>query len=202
MSFLWATTQPTQTQVVDGFEDGGLSEYPTTSGNPTVQSNTVFNGTFALKLAVNGFFEEAVSTGGLPNYPDQGQRYRFYQRTDTVSSGESFAGYGTQSVDDTYRAAWDQDKSEIRIEKLVGGQVTTLASTPFGGTAGTWYEFIVEWTAAADHTLEVQDTGGTTVAGPISATDTTYVDGGILWRAVDTNGQHNWFFDLATVEPI
>lgn len=182
MSFLTSTAP---TVVVDGYDDGDLSEYQSNRTNiGTTQTNTVFSGTHAYKAGGQAVTSEYVSTSGLQTYPAAGQTWRAKARY----SGDTrdfvlgwCVGTLNDMFDDAYSARIEPGRNggQFRLFKRVGGSTTQLGSTV--GTspnANEWMTVTVEHTNGGDITMTVDAADGTNLA-TISATDTTFTSGGI-----------------------
>jgi len=169
---------------VDSFEDGDVSEYGGDTGIFTVNTNSpVFDGTESLKAVDNSSnsSKDISSTSGLGTYPAQGDTFRMNVQI-RESRNIAMLTYGVQtegSFNDLYGLNLNGNNDDLILFVRNGGSQTNLASTNYSPPVGTELVFEVEWTTNGDHTGRVLDTDGSTLAGPISATDTTYTSGGV-----------------------
>lgn len=205
VALLVLTAQPVSAEVVllDSFEDGDVSEYTLTDpGDTTVQTNLVREGAYALNLSsVNLDAAQAVSTSGLDEYPDPGESWTTYVHwTQTTVQSEIFwAAQGTGSTPDGYEIQIVSNGA-VDLKRVESGTDTTLDSLG-NADLGTneWVNVTVRWGAGGEIAISVHNESG--LVGWLNASDGTYTDGGIGYRAIDNNPTtgSNVTFDTPTI---
>ncbi|MFW5950076.1 MAG: hypothetical protein ACOCR6_01845 [archaeon] len=184
--------------VVDNFEDAdadpagpyesgeGISDYyGGDTGSANRQTGTVYEGAHALELSSESAI---ISTSGLPRYPAQGDTFsaRIYLAGNSNDCGilygcPSEAGEGSQSG---YLTSVN-DTNDFTLYRYDGGSVTEIGSDSGSASTGEWWEIEVAWGTDDSHEATFYDSSGTEQAS-ISATDDTYTDTGVGFRASGT----------------
>ncbi|WP_458188235.1 hypothetical protein [Haladaptatus sp. NG-WS-4] len=171
------------TTVVDGFEDGTLTEYTFDRGESgaSIVSSPTKGGTNALEIA--GTNTELVSTSGLPTYPKAGNSFSYWIRGDGGAK-DSNLSYGVQGPDNRYFVRVDIANNDLILFRYKDETAYRLDSDSTGYTLsqGSWYELVVDWSANGDHMVTLRDGGGNRIAR-VSATDLAWVDGGVGYDA-------------------
>ncbi|WP_435153737.1 right-handed parallel beta-helix repeat-containing protein [Haladaptatus sp. DFWS20] len=174
---------------VDGFEDGVLSEYNFDRGKSgaRVVSSPTKRGTNALEIG--GTNTELISTSGLPTYPMAGDTFSYWIRGDG-GAADSNLTYGVQGHDDRYFVRVDIANNDLILFRYENETAHRLDSdsTGYSLSQGSWYELVVDWSANGDHMVTLRDNGGNRIAC-VSATDTTWSDGGIGYDAYLSCGE-------------
>lgn len=200
-------TRPTG--AIDDFEDGDLSEYSNTV-DATVQSTTVYEGTYAVEFsgATDAWHEIITSQSGLPRYPQAGDTFQYRYRSEIIDSStpakaaQGLFSFGVQGTptgatpDDGYYVIVRPEESDIQLQKIVGGSNTQLAVTTYSTPAVQWFIIEVDWGEGGSITATLKDENGNQIA-QISATDSTFTDGGISFNIFSREGTHSGFFDIA-----
>lgn len=168
--------------VVDDFEDGDVSEYVGATGNYEVTDDApIADGEYSLKQTSSGA-SIIGSFGGLPRYPAAGDEFvaRVAQTDVTSFVGVAF---GMQDTANFYFARLDANTDSWQIWKVENGDYDELAGTDLElDDEGTVYEAVVDWSEDGEITADLQTTDGE-VKASVTATDTTYTDGGIGARS-------------------
>jgi hypothetical protein len=193
------------TGTIDGFEDNDIDEYGGDKSIYTVQTGTVYDGNYALKGEQSGetTIRTISSLSGLSKYPQPGDtfRYRVYPAnlSDNVQYFVQFATQSETSAPDRYSIKLDGGGDEFEISKRVSGSFTELAAAT-QTYSSQWYTVEVEWADDGTITATLYDDTDTQL-NQITATDTTFVGGGVGWvaRAADSNASAKAFFDLAEI---
>lgn len=174
--------------VVDDFERVALGPYTLTNGTWSISALVPHSGLKSL-LCVTGAVPTVVATalsvGGLPLYPVRGHVFEFWQRWDTGSaSPRVFFGYQDSS---NFYAVVPYVSPVIRLDRLVGGVQTTIASgASTAPVAGNWYRCVVEWGYAGVIRCTTYNAAGVQQA-TCSASDTSFNGGGIAFRSINVN---------------
>ena len=185
--------------VIDDFEDGELSEYSFDRGSSgaSVVSGTAYKG--SQSLAISGTNTELISTAGLDYYPAAGDTFQYWVRA-TNGAKRFNVTYGVQDHDNRYYVQLDTVEDYVRLWRYESASATLLAKD---GTASinenTWYRVEVEWTTGGQHTITITDESGTQLT-QISATDSTWVKGGIGYDAYLATSGGTVYFDQITKE--
>jgi hypothetical protein len=174
--FAWEFGDADTGDLIDDFEDGGLTEY-TTSGPPAVVTGGAYNEThYLLTEATESAF--SLAGGGLPNYPDQGEDFESYVYLSASGSQPNFR-WGVQDASNYYAAEADGDNGELVLKMSDGGTLTTLQSTSVSVPSTQWLRIAVEWTTSGGMTVTLVDPSDALRLAQVSATDSTFTDGGV-----------------------
>lgn len=118
------------TDVIDDFEDGDLAEYTgSDKSDYTVQSSTVYDGSYALECATpsNPDDNQIYSMSGLSRYPQAGDTFEWHGYAKDNSSA-LLNTFGYQDSDNHYRVYVNTRDTGFYLQKVIGGEFTTLAS--------------------------------------------------------------------------
>lgn len=184
------TTEKVVLDYYDGFESGSLdAAYKGDTGSVSVQQSTVDTGTYALELPATSdkaVYRTDVSTdfGDVLNVAlnPNGGTVRFW-----------FAVQSTNPAKNHYRVTLDEAGGTVKLEKVDGGSVTTIADTN-QSLNSAWHDVAIDWRLNGDITVDV-DEGNTDVA-TISGNDSTYTSGGLGFESGD--GSNNNYADEVT----
>jgi hypothetical protein len=177
---------------IDDFEDGSLSEYNTPSGSPNeggsysiTNAISAVSGSNVLKGTTpgdSGYY--AFGSDSLSNIPQQGDKFRFFQRNDTNNSTNSGALIGYQDNNNFIRIGINTySGSNIRIDVVSNGGNVNNSSSSFSHAKKKFYEVRGKW--KTDNTImakvgEVGFNEGDEITS-VSITDNTYQSGGWGW---------------------
>lgn len=187
-----AQSTPGTSSEIDTFEDGDLDEYsPDPASLNTVQSATVYEGTYALQTEKqDGNREKVVSTNGLPNYPEAGDtwEYWFYMEPNPDNIRHN-AYFGHQDSDNSYWIRADSNADHLRLFRYENASATTVmdVSVALSNYVNEWLRVVVEWGSSGGFTITLYDRNGTSLASG-TATDTTFTAGGVGWQAAGNTG--------------
>lgn len=185
---------------LDDFEDQDFSEYGSfNSPSQTIVTSPVNEGTYAGRIEASGGGESGVvSTDGSDTdlfYPDAGVGDTpFGSVVQSNGTGVNHfemmwavQGSASQNVN-RYAFGWtDFDGGTLAIHKDNSG---TLDSTAHDPSANTWYQLVVTtWDGSGNIECELRDNNGSTLH-TLSATDSSYTDGGIGWALGASSGQY------------
>lgn len=192
--------------VLDDFEDGDIAEYSGSTGEYTVQQNTVYEGSYALETSganQQDIYDPNVSLsqGDAPfgAYMAGGQTSGMYstssQRPQLLfgHQGSSLSGYGVEI------AAYNDEFGLVRWDS--GSETDLATATGLSLTVGEFYEVkITTWDSSGNIEAKLLDASGTELA-TVSATDTTYSNGYLGWcvtldaATVDTPSRYDYAYD-------
>lgn len=191
----------TGTLLVDDFEDQDLAEYDGDTGYYQIVDNPtagVIEGNWCLEAEINSGSAKAIASlkgDGLDNYPEPGDTFRCWFAFAGSSTNPKFAwaSQGYDTGEDGYYAEYLKANNAFRLT-LREGTNNVLASDTVDLSADTWYEVEVYWGSDGDMTCDLFDEDGTELSS-VSATDTTYTDGGINFIVNNTSGSNDtaWF---------
>ena len=105
-------------------------------------------------------------------------------------------GFGASAAG-CYAVAMQSQFSEFRISKVVdyltaaSGGTVTLKGIPQTYIANRWYKIIVEWNVGGLIVAYLYDSDGSTLLNTVSATDNTWISGGIGFRGY----YRDYYFD-------
>jgi len=171
------------TKIIDDYEDGDISEYTGDTGDASVTTATVYEGTYALEVNNAGSNPEIQSKSGLPHYPQRGETFETYLYPDDPDETVIVTRFGLADTDNHYRFSWQgRGNDEFRVGVYSGGSFTEIDGTTVDVSLynNEWLRFEVQW---GDPTITVTayNSGGDTIA-TISGNDTTFDSGGISMR--------------------
>lgn len=191
--------------IIDDFEDGNLSEYTKAGkGIAEIQSDVVFEGNRAFHATVptDGSAGGKVhSTSGLDHYPARGDTFSVVVKM-TTSRTDGFVDFGYQDTANRYEMRMRKRAGgTFELHRLSDGRRTVLANSSQSWGTG-WYEIEFDWSEDGPITITAyEDPGGArTQVNQISATDTTFTDGGIGFHCAGTRGgPRHYYADLAQI---
>jgi hypothetical protein len=197
-----ASGDTTQTGPIDDFEDGDVGEYTGDTSDYNVQTGTVYEGQYALEATgAPSSGNSITSTSGLPRYPKAGDIFQFRFRTTDIDDNPELS-FGVTDSSNRYIiivASKDADSANQRFLEVDNGSYTTLASNTTTDTPiGEWHKVVVNWGASGDITIDFFDSDGSNFS-TLTATTTTYTDGGIKFRAQNGNQSYSQFFDIVEI---
>uniref|UniRef100_UPI0010932B94 fibronectin type III domain-containing protein n=1 Tax=Halorussus marinus TaxID=2505976 RepID=UPI0010932B94 len=178
---------------IDDFDDGNLDEYTGDTDAFTIVSSPTHAGSNALEVTGGGGYS-IFSTSGLPAYPAAGDAFSFRLRVQDSDTGTSGMYFGVQDTSRWYRVRWNAGELQLQRD---GEQIAVQSgSVP----TGEWLRVLVSWSADGTITAAIADASGTRHAA-VSATDSTYTDGGIGWSHFNGASSETVRFDSAQIEP-
>jgi hypothetical protein len=188
------------TGIVDDFEDNNLSEYSSIEGNTATQSNVVHDDTYAIRTEETSDVTRghAGSMSGLSRYPQAGDTFQYWVRTEQGNTARMGFGLQEDTKDNGYEILFNDSKIDIR--RFDNGSGTVISETKVSTSAATWYQHVVEWEESGNITATLYDESGSELAST-SATDTTYSDGGISFSGKGLDG-HKWYFDTCEITEV
>jgi hypothetical protein len=172
---------------LESFEDQSIADYGGNTGDFSVQSSTVHDGSYALECS-SGSFNTATTIADTGVTVEQGETLICAVNI----SGANYGGgmiFGAQSEaasPDCY-VLQIGDGGGFALKKFSGGSTSTITSQgSVGLSTGVWYELEVNWQTDGTMDCTLYDSGGSTVAS-ISGSDTAYTSGGIGFYGVYAN---------------
>jgi len=185
--------------VIDGFEDGDISEYIGDNSEFSVQQSTVFDGTYALKLDLQVASANIRSTSGLDNYPEVGVKNQHRVRLEsTVGDPAWFNSWMTegnsfQNNNSYGYTLWGYGELEIWKD---GYQTILASSTGNADILDEWMRVEILHEADGSITVEVYHESDQTLHSSVTATDDSYITSGsfdhtgIMFRSGRTDEIH------------
>jgi hypothetical protein len=155
-----------------------LDEYTGDTGEVTIQSSTVQDGSNAAEINAGQYQVFSAEGSGLQNYPSQGDVFAFWHNFPSGARPRFI--YGFQDSSNYYYVELDDRNDTLKLVKVDGGSETTLdgASVAFDNNA--WVQTKVEWRTNGRQLITHTDSGGSDVAS-LDATDDTRSGGGVGW---------------------
>jgi hypothetical protein len=174
---------------VDSFEDGDITEYTGDTGAFDVVSGSASDGTFALQASPSGNARKTIeSTTGLSSYPRQGDTIQFDFRPDDFGGNQAYLaefGFGETTGGDRYTVTIQETGGRTNtFELVVSNGGTTVSSTTFSLSTGTYYGVSIVWNSSTVEAT-VSTSGGTELA---TASVTSAGDGGGNYVAFTSQG--------------
>lgn len=169
--------------VIDDFGDDDIDEYSGDTGSGSTISSPVYESDNALEVQEGG--NEIVSTSGLPNYAEQGDK--FEARHNLVDGAICRFGFGVQDADNGYSVGIDSSSDTLSLFKTDAGTTTTLDSEDITIPTNQWIRSEVTWGSNDIIVVRLFDSDGTELTSDEPrAEDSTYTSGGILWAEDST----------------
>jgi hypothetical protein len=178
----WVTVGSPET-VVENFESGDLSSYSLDTGEFSVQTGTVFDGTYALESDSDGTVGRIVDSSKTVS---AGNTYKVAIQLAEVDSymGVVFGVQDDSSLDG-YMVLLTGATSNYTIFRVDNGSFTKLTRTNFSYTQDIWYQTEFKWETDGSLTATLFDDTDTQQA-QLTATDSNYSSGGLGFR--EANG--------------
>lgn len=189
--------------VIDGFEDGDLSEWrddPVGSASDfdivDDAGGEVYNGVYACACP-GGTTASMTSATGLSSYPAPGDTYaiRFYMPS--VADGFAYLRYAWQDRYNFYYMMPRPGDGTWRLRKNNGSVHETLAQTNYNWQADTWYRAELEWGTAGTMTASLYKESNGSLEAEVTASDTEYGQGGV--GILTYNIPSTWYIDTLTL---
>jgi hypothetical protein len=177
-------TVSAQGTVLDDFEDGDISEYGGDTGSFTVQTGTVYEGSYALEASSSSDFD-TISDTGIDRHYGEYTWYAYYPSQSDVrgllfgSQNENgFENGNAYYTISKYFSGWNHDLKSFNS----GSRSNSIGSTDESGSipTGKWLEHKFKWYSNDTIVYEVYD--GSRIVKH-SGQDSTYGSGGIGWMA-------------------
>jgi hypothetical protein len=189
-------------QTIDSFEDEDLAEYEIESGNSSgvsVVNSPSLSGKGTLKIS--DVRREMISTSGLEHYPTPGDIFRCWiQGTDGLDNVN--LTYGVQDHTNRYHVAINFTDNKIGLYKYENGSTTALSTDGhLTLREDQWYRVEVDWRPTGTHILTLYTSTGVRLT-QLSATDTTWSDGGVGFDAYLDDGGTVYFDHVAIHEQV
>ena len=174
------------------FEDGSL--HPSFTGDTSayeVNSDQSISGSHSLENTQTDQ-DEIISTSGLDQYPEVGQRISCYQypRNDDLP----LYTFGVQSLENWYGVGLNPSTDELIVTKdLFSSDQRASVSI----SNDTWYDVEAEWTSSGitarvfDVDQSTGDRQGSALAS-VTFSDSSYSSGGIGFRDASTGGSSRY----------
>jgi len=184
----------------DNFEDNDWAEYNLERGSSSyvdTVTSPVYDGSHTLEISIsNGENTSIVSESGLDYYPQPGETFYCYVRSDTTSTNQQCKiGYGQSSGfvgGDGYAIDVRFGDGQVNIDRYDDGNGSTLAGVSASLSANEWFEVEINWGTEGTHDVYVRDSGGNVVANP-STTDSTYGKGGLGFSTQSLGSTTGWY---------
>jgi len=183
------------TNDIANFNSGSLdSAFTGDRGNYSVVSSPTIEGSHSLTDSASGG-ETIYASNGLPDLPGPGDTFSTYIRGDGGSNFQRVL-FGGPDGDNCYGAAAGSFGSSPRIEKIVSGSATGLASGS-SSTNGDWFDLEVEFGSGGNITVRLfsvnQSTGSRiSQIDSVTTTDTTFSTAGLGFQNGSSSRTHRY----------
>lgn len=177
-------------------EDHYSADFGADFDNYDVSADAAFTGSQGLKSDGEVWGQAIVSQpgSGLDNYPEAGDTFEVYVRSDTnTSESVSALIFGRQSGGASYFLYFRWDDDQVELADWDGSNLNSLDTNALTLPENTWFRAEVDWATNGDINVTVEDDDGPASAS-LFDNDTSYTLGGIGWW-YDTSGTH-YFDDL------
>jgi len=179
--------------IVDGFEDGDISEYSGDTGIYSVVTDRTYSGSYALYDGGNN--NKITSTSGLNAYPQPGDKFEIRTYHGDDEAGSSF-GFGFDTNGNGNYAGYQGGNDDWFITNTDDG--TSGGATVSDGTPQSqqWWRWVVEWYTDGTADFTVYDDSGNVIAGPMTYNNAdVYTDTGIWFSDAHQSGDHDHWWD-------
>lgn len=170
--------------IIDSFEDADISEYSGDTSSTSITTNTVKEGSNALKL--NEGQNKITSASDLPRYPKQGDIFEFHHNFPNGAVPRFY--FGAQNTSNYYYVELDDPTGTLALYKVSSGSATKLGSASLTFENNTWVRTEIEWRTNGKMLITHYDSTDTEIA-TLEVTDTTYTSGGVGWGEWSTTGK-------------
>jgi len=181
------------TNVIDDFEDAGVTEYNGDTSSATVDNRTNIptkHGDYALQ--VTGTATIYTSAGSLNNDAEAGETFETYHYLPTGSISRHL--FGVQDGSNYYYVEADSPNGTWTIGKVENGGGSTISqATGVTVPNDAYLTFQVDW--ASDGTITAKLYDGNTEVSSVTGTDATWASGGHGWS--EQGGSITSYFDYA-----
>lgn len=193
---------------IDTFESNSLAPYQGDTDEHTIQTSVVQEGTYALQRDTTDFSAqiESFPGDGLDNYPEIGDEFECYVRSENFGSQcDGAFRFGMQDADNGYSCRCDMNSDDIQINRVDNGSTIDHGQTYFDFVEDRWYRMHIQWDDGntfggedGDITFTVEElaTGDTT---SVTGNDTNHTSGGIAFFADLTDTDKRWWWDGARI---
>ena len=184
--------------IFDDFERETVDEYGGSTGDFSITTSTVYEGSRALTND-SGTFAGINSTSGLERYPSRGDELHVYF---TNASDDNFVSFNFFSQSETdnperYAVGLSGVDGNLTLWRQQGGTLDTLASDSSTQQISGWYRAEISTDSTTVY-ADLYDDSSNSLLGSVQASDTTYSSGGIGFRSAG-NGE---VWDYAIRAPI
>lgn len=181
------TDYATSLKYIDGFEDGDISEY-SSSTTFSAQQSTVYKDSWALEADASGV-DNIINAG---NKVEEGSRihYQNYLQSNTI------AGFLFAAEDDNnhYRLVLDSANNDVYVEVVDSGSASVVGSKQSVTIpTGEWLHVDLDWKHNGEFSITVNDSSNSEVTSfTVSESSTTFREGGVGFRSGDTTASKFW----------
>lgn len=170
-----------QAQIIDSFEDGGISEYTGRTGSFSTDQTRAVDGSTALYSTVN--YGNIYSTVGLDRYPSSGDTIWWYTYMGSGGDRASQFFFGVQDQSNYYESAYSGVNGRVFLRKVSGGSGSIMQEVSVQIPRDGWVRNELEWDVNGNGNISYAAYLVSTEQeiGSVTATDTEYSNGGIGW---------------------
>jgi len=186
--------------LVDGFEDGDISEYSGSTGDFVVnQTSPVPNGSNRLERNESSATSSGISsTSGLNNYPERGDIFKFQVIPANSADQIGFLFFGT-SISSTYEVFLNVISGDFELRDR--DNFNTLdKDTSVSYTTGQEYAVEIDTSSGDDIACTLIDESDGSTVSSVSATDNTYNSTFIGWQDnISNSNTSGWVVDYLRI---
>jgi hypothetical protein len=181
------TVPISSTEMVDGFEDGDLSEYTDDTSYFAANTNTpVQSGSYSLKSTGSSDTtrRNIISQSGLDRDPSAGDTIRVYIQS-TKSDPEGLVRncgfyFFAQDTDNGYYVQIDGANELVKLFEKDAGEFTELDTASVSWSENTWYTWEISTTSGGGTiSVDVIETSSGSTLATASGSSSLYTSGGI-----------------------
>jgi subtilisin family serine protease len=190
----WEQTFPgVSAGILDGFEDGNLSEYTQTSLTGTIASTlAAHDGTYGLlDGSAGGWLYRNDSEVSV----QQGDSLSVWVNLANAANGRAYFGFGASAAG-TLSAVLAPNTNQLIIQENNSFGFRTIATVSQNYISDKWYKLDVDWGVGGNITTELFDSDGTTLLNSVTGTSNLFTSGGIAFRGFSSDK----YFDTVTLE--
>jgi methionine-rich copper-binding protein CopC len=162
------------------FEEGNLNAYTFTgSNNASLTAAAAHDGALGLSAAD---FTDWMFRDDAAVQVQQGETFSGWIQSAGSLSGRGYMGFGASALG-TYSVVMAPNTGEFIIQLNNGYGFLNIAEDPQTWQQDHWYKFQVVWGVGGTITANLFDSDGTTLLNTLTATDNTFISGGLAFRS-------------------
>lgn len=179
--------------VLEDFESGDLTEYNGDTGQFSVQTGTVYEGTYALNGSGNNRY--SILNPNIDFSQGETIEFRNYRDDKDWRMGIHFGVQDPTQIPPNDSYTLMTGAPGFDLYKGANNSGTKLAETSITKEVGAWGRWEIDWRTNGDMVCTVEDSGGGQLA-QITGNDTTWTTGNIGWFVYDGSGGNiQYYFD-------
>lgn len=193
--------------VIDSVEDGDLAEWDqsdsSSNSNPRWSATDAYaahDGSWTAYLSASTDNVDAVSTSGLPVYPQRGEDFHTAFKASNVSEVNIYQKFFYKDSNNHYRVDLLGRSGSFRLVAFENGNGTVLGSTDLPMDSGAYHVSRITTSNEPTITAELIDPSTGDVLRAVQGDHTAYDTGGVAYSCAPTStGSDIWVDDWRIV---